>query len=129
MYCADNTFLTSVFKSGQANPTLAKCMGIRYLLVSEPSGKQSFPKATFTKKSEDFFVNEPDDGSDDVKFNVDFIKMLTGGDIITTRDLFKSNVSYKPQFTPFVQCNNKPKLGGISYSKTMFLNNETQSLF
>jgi len=39
--------------------------------------------------------------------------MLTGGDIITTRDLFKSNVSYKPQFTPFVQCNNKPKLGKI----------------
>jgi P4 family phage/plasmid primase-like protien len=90
MYCADNTFLTSVFKSGQANPTLAKCQGIRYLLVSEP-----------------------DDGSDDVKFNVDFIKMLTGGDIITTRDLFKSNVSYKPQFTPFVQCNNKPKLGKL----------------
>lgn len=90
MYCADNTFLTSVFKSGQANPTLAKCQGIRYLLVSEP-----------------------DDGSDDVKFNVDFIKMLTGGDIITTRDLFKSNISYKPQFTPFVQCNNKPKLGKL----------------
>ena len=90
MYCADNTFLTSIFKSGQANPTLAKCQGIRYLLVSEP-----------------------DDGSDDVKFNVDFIKMLTGGDIITTRDLFKSNISYKPQFTPFVQCNNKPKLGKI----------------
>jgi P4 family phage/plasmid primase-like protien len=90
MYCADNTFLTSVFRSGQANPTLAKCQGIRYLLVSEP-----------------------DDGSDDVKFNVDFIKMLTGGDIITTRDLFKSNISYKPQFTPFVQCNNKPKLGKI----------------
>jgi putative DNA primase/helicase len=90
IYCADNTFLTSVFRSGQANPTLAKCQGIRYLLVSEP-----------------------DDGSDDVKFNVDFIKMLTGGDIITTRDLFKSNISYKPQFTPFVQCNNKPKLGKI----------------
>jgi len=90
MYCADNTFLTSVFRSGQANPTLAKCQGIRYLLVSEP-----------------------DDGSEDVKFNVDFIKMLTGGDIITTRDLFKSNISYKPQFTPFVQCNNKPKLGKI----------------
>ena len=90
MYCADNTFLTSIFKSGQANPTLTKCQGIRYLLVSEP-----------------------DDGSDDVKFNVDFIKMLTGGDIITTRDLFKSNISYKPQFTPYVQCNNKPKLGKI----------------
>jgi putative DNA primase/helicase len=90
IYCADNTFLTSVFRSGQANPTLAKCQGVRYLLVSEP-----------------------DDGSDDVKFNVDFIKLLTGGDIITTRDLFKTNISFKPQFTPFVQCNNKPKLGKI----------------
>ena len=90
IYCADNTFLTSVFKSGQPNPTLSKCQGVRYLLVSEP-----------------------DDGSDDVKFNVDFIKMLTGGDMITTRDLFKSNISYKPQFTPFVQCNNKPKLGKL----------------
>jgi phage/plasmid-associated DNA primase len=89
-YSADNTFLTSIFKSGQANPTLAKCKGIRYLLVSEP-----------------------DNGSDDVKFNIDFIKMLTGGDIITTRDLYKTNVSYKPQFTPFVQCNKKPNLGKL----------------
>ena len=90
IYCADNTFLTSIFKSGLANPTLAKCKGIRYLLVSEP-----------------------DNGTDEVKFNIDFIKMLTGGDIITTRDLYKSNISYKPQFTPFVQCNKKPKLSKL----------------
>ena len=89
-YSADNTFLTSIFKSGQTNPTLAKCKGIRYLLVSEP-----------------------DNGTDDVKFNIDFIKMLTGGDIITTRDLYKANISYKPQFTPFVQCNKKPNLGKL----------------
>jgi P4 family phage/plasmid primase-like protien len=90
IYSADNTFLTSIFKSGQANPTLAKCKGIRYLLVSEP-----------------------DNGTDDVKFNIDFIKMLTGGDIITTRELYKTNISYKPQFTPFVQCNKKPNLGKL----------------
>jgi len=90
MYCADNTFLTSIVKSGQANPTLAKCKGIRYLMVSEP-----------------------DDGSEEAKFNIDFIKMLTGGGIITTRDLYKTNISYKPQFTPFVQCNKKPKLAKL----------------
>ena len=93
-YTADNTFLTSTIKGGAANPTLAKCKGIRYLLISEP-----------------------DDGSDETKFNIDFIKLITGGDIITTRDLFKSNIEYKPQFTPFLQCNKIPKLpkidGGI----------------
>jgi P4 family phage/plasmid primase-like protien len=89
-YSADNTFLTSITKSGQANSTLANCNGVRYL-----------------------FISEPDTGAEDVKFNVDFIKMITGGDIITTRDLYKSNISYKPQFTPFLQCNNKPKLGKV----------------
>ena len=88
IYTASNTFLTEKIKGGQANSTLAKCKGIRYLLVSEP-----------------------DDGSNEAEFNVEFIKMITGGDIITTRDLYKSNFSFKPQFTPFVQCNSKPKLG------------------
>ena len=88
IYTASNTFLTEKIKGGQANSTLAKCKGIRYLLVSEP-----------------------DDGSNEAEFNVEFIKMITGGDMITTRDLYKSNFSFKPQFTPFVQCNKKPKLG------------------
>jgi len=88
IYTASNTFLTEKIKGGQANSTLAKCKGIRYLLVSEP-----------------------DDGSNEAEFNVEFIKMITGGDMITTRDLYKSNFSFKPQFTPFVQCNSKPKLG------------------
>jgi P4 family phage/plasmid primase-like protien len=88
IYTASNTFLTEKIKGGQANSTLAKCKGIRYLLVSEP-----------------------DDGSNESEFNVEFIKMITGGDTITTRDLYKSNFSFTPQFTPFVQCNKKPKLG------------------
>jgi len=88
IYTASNTFLTERIKGGQANSTLAKCKGIRYLLVSEP-----------------------DDGSNESEFNVEFIKMITGGDTITTRDLYKSNFSFTPQFTPFVQCNKKPKLG------------------
>ena len=90
MYIASNTFLTEKIKGGQANSTLSKCKGIRYLLVSEP-----------------------DDGTNEAEFNVEFIKMITGNDPITTRDLYKSNMTFYPQFTPFVQCNNKPKLGKL----------------
>jgi len=32
----DNTFLTTIFKSGQANSTLAQSKGVRFLLVTEP---------------------------------------------------------------------------------------------
>lgn len=87
LYTANNTFLTEKIKAGGANSTLANCRGVRYLLICEP-----------------------DDGND-AEFNVEFIKAITGGDNITTRDLHKSNVTYSPQFTPFIQCNKKPALG------------------
>jgi phage/plasmid-associated DNA primase len=81
LYTANNTFLTEKIKAGGANSTLANCKGVRYLLICEP-----------------------DDGND-AEFNVEFIKAITGGDNITTRDLFKTNITYTPQFTPFIQCN------------------------
>jgi len=87
LYTANNTFLTEKIKAGGANSTLANCKGVRYLLICEP-----------------------DDGND-AEFNVEFIKTITGGDNITTRDLHKSNITYTPQFTPFIQCNKKPALG------------------
>lgn len=86
-YTAENSFLCSQFKAGRANPTLASLKGVRYL-----------------------FVSEPDDGSKDCKFNVDFIKSITGRDPITTRGIFKHNITYIPQFTCMVQCNSKPVL-------------------
>jgi phage/plasmid-associated DNA primase len=58
------------------------------------------------------YVSEPDDGKDS-RFNVDFIKSTTGGDPITTRALYGKNVTFIPQFSVQVQCNNKPKLGKI----------------
>jgi P4 family phage/plasmid primase-like protien len=86
---AENTFLTTSFKAGSPNPTLANSKGTRYL-----------------------FISEPDDGKDS-KFNIDFIKTMTGGDPICTRDLYKSNIEFIPQFSANVQCNNKPELGKI----------------
>ena len=90
MYSADSTFLTSITKTNAPNSTLANCKGARYILVSEP-----------------------DDGTNSANFNVEFIKKLTGNDIITCRDLNKSNISYKPQFTPHIQCNKIPTLNKI----------------
>ena len=41
------------------------------------------------------------------------MKKLSGNDTITTRDLHKSTISYKPQFCLFIQCNAKPQLNKI----------------
>jgi P4 family phage/plasmid primase-like protien len=90
---AEGTFLTSSFKAGQANPTLASCKGIRYLFVPE--------------------IDDTSDTGKDRKLNVPFIKQMTGGDTITTRALYQDNISFLPQFTCFLQCNEKPQLGKI----------------
>ena len=88
-YQTENTFLTSI-KNGGPNPTLASCKGVRILAASEP-----------------------DDGSDKCKLGVDFIKSMTGGDSITCRPLYGQNMTYKPQFNVFLQCNDIPVLGKI----------------
>ena len=59
-------------------------------------------------------VAEPENDNDnDVKFNIEFVKRLTGRDEITTRDLHKSNISYKPTFTLFLQTNEPPKIDKV----------------
>ena len=86
-YSAENTFLSSSVKAGAPNPTLADCRGVRYLSVSEPENK-----------------------TDSTELNIDLIKTLTGGDVVTCRQMYGSNFSYIPQFTIHAQCNAKPKL-------------------
>jgi P4 family phage/plasmid primase-like protien len=83
----ENTFLTSQIKSGAPNPTLATAEFCKYLLVSEP-----------------------DDGTANSCLNPDFIKMLSGGDKIVTRALYRDNISYIPRFTINLQCNQQPKI-------------------
>ena len=70
------------------NPTLAKAKNTRILMLSEP--------------------DDIDDKN--YKLKTSIIKSISGGDTITTRDLFKSTISYKPQFTVILQCNKKPDI-------------------
>lgn len=93
IFTTENTFITSSFKQGSANPTLVNCKGIRNLIISEPSESDEFGK--------------------DTNINVPFIKLITGNDEITTRQLYKSNISFKPLFTPFIQCNSLPNIKKI----------------
>jgi P4 family phage/plasmid primase-like protien len=65
---------------------------------------------------------EPESNGETLKVGV--IKQLTGNDLITTRENFGSNFTYKPQFTMFLSCNDIPKIskkdGGILRRMTVF---------
>jgi P4 family phage/plasmid primase-like protien len=88
-YQAQSSFLSTKYEADKPSPTLARCQGVRYLSISEPESDANSP------------------------LKVDFIKSITGGDPITCRALHKNNTTYKPQFTPFLQCNEMPKLNKI----------------
>lgn len=88
-YQGESTFYTTVYRSDRPNPTLYNLKGVRYFLTTEP------------------------EANEETKFNIGVVKSTTGRDTITTRDLNKSNISYTPQFTPFMQCNKKPKIDKI----------------
>jgi len=84
-----HTFLTSKKEDNKANSDLYKAKGVRVVNVTEPEGCKI---------------------TDEIQLNTEFVKKITGGDTVVARDLYKSTISYKPQFTPFLQCNNMPKM-------------------
>jgi P4 family phage/plasmid primase-like protien len=92
-YQGDNNFLTTTFKGGVGNSTLYNCNNKKFIMVSEP---QNGDKST-----------------DEVRFNTNFIKAITGRDTQTVRDIGGKNISFKPKFTTFIQCNEKPKIDSI----------------
>lgn len=94
---ADNEFLTSTYKSGAPNPTLARAKGVRVFVTSEPSSEAS-------------------DGGK-MKLSVELIKALTGRDPINVRTLYEEGSEWIPTFTSFLLCNLIPEMtkvdGGI----------------
>jgi P4 family phage/plasmid primase-like protien len=85
---AEHHLLTGM-KAGATNSTLAKANKARILVVSEPDETESY------------------------KLKTAEVKRLTGRDTITTRDLFKSTISYKPKFNLFMLCNSMPTLDKV----------------
>lgn len=96
-YQAQTQFITSVPRTGSADSDLYNCRGMKLVMISEP---------------------EKADGKEqEVKFNIERIKSITGKDTLTCRALYKDPISYIPQFTMFLQTNEIPNLnkldGGI----------------
>lgn len=59
-------------------------------------------------------VSEPEEGlQGESVFNNTNLKKLSGRDEITTRDLFKGNITFNPQFTLFLQCNKMPVIKSL----------------
>lgn len=90
-YQTDNQFLTSKFRAGAGNSSLFNTKNKRFVMVSEPDN----------------------DNNEELKFNTNFIKTITGRDVITTREVGGVNESFIPSFSTFIQCNDKPRLVGI----------------
>jgi len=44
------------------------------------------------------------------EINASFMKLFTGGDLIMARALFKDPIYFRPQFKPFLLCNNLPNI-------------------
>lgn len=88
----DSTFFTRPSaKSNEPTPELANKSAVRFLLSSEPESSE--------------------------KLQIAKLKIFTGGDTITARNLYEAPFSYKPQFGIFIQTNEIPELskldGGI----------------
>jgi len=78
-------------KKDAPNPPIAKAKGKRFVQASEPEAED--------------------------KLQAGVVKEMSGGDEITARDMYRSTVTYRPQFGLFLQTNAIPKLnradGGV----------------
>lgn len=74
-------------KANAANSELAKLKGCRLAIFSEPD--------------------------ENCKLNNAIMKELTGGDIISTRELYGVSFSFVPKFKPIIMCNSKFELEDI----------------
>lgn len=91
-YQADSQFLTTKYKGQSANSTLYNCKGKKFVMVSEP---------------------EMGELQTELKFNIEFLKKITGRDDITCRALRENNITYTPTFNLICQTNEKPSLNAI----------------
>jgi P4 family phage/plasmid primase-like protien len=95
---------------------LEKCLNVYYkqsdshLLTGETNSATN-PTLANAKYTRMLVLSEPDDSNDkSYKLKTSLVKSITGGDTITVRDLYKSNISFKPKFSVILQCNKKPDI-------------------
>ncbi len=86
---------------------LFKPMDIRLLTEKRSSSSSASPELADKKGIRACPLDEPK-ATDEI--NTGFMKIFTGGDMITARALFKEPIYFKPQFKPFLLCNHLPNI-------------------
>jgi P4 family phage/plasmid primase-like protien len=86
---------------------LFKPMDIRLLTEKRSSSSSASPELADKKGIRACPLDEPK-ANDEI--NTGFMKIFTGGDLITARALFKEPIYFKPQFKPFLLCNHLPNI-------------------
>jgi P4 family phage/plasmid primase-like protien len=90
-YEPDITIVTAAKRSSSnASPEVAKAVGKRLLVCSEP-----------------------DDTDPNGKFRVNRLKQFRGNDVIQARALYKDTIEFRPQFGMIFQMNDKPELSKL----------------
>jgi P4 family phage/plasmid primase-like protien len=84
-----------------------KPMDIRILTEKRGTASSASPEIADKKGIRMCPFDEPNSNDE---INAAFMKIFTGGDMIPARELYKSIFYFKPQFTPFLLCNDLPKI-------------------
>lgn len=86
---------------------------IALLTQKRQKGESASPQLISARYSRFVYMDEPDAGTD-YKLNSGMIKEYTGGDFISARNMYDSNIiKFQPQFTLFLLCNDIPQVPGV----------------
>ena len=78
------------------------------VLVGKRTGSSSATPEIADKKGIRICPFDEPKATDEI--NTGFMKIFTGGDVITARALFREPIYFKPQFKPFLLCNHLPNI-------------------
>lgn len=84
-------------------------------MVTKPksSNSSASPELLELKGKRVVIISEPEQNE---KLQVGFVKKITGGDTIKARAILSNKIiNFKPQFTPFYICNNKPEIDAVDF--------------
>ncbi len=87
----------------------SKSMDVSYLTTRKGSSSSASPELENIKKARFVWMSEPE--KTDTIYGGK-LKLMTGGDKMTSRGLFKGTEQFKPQFKIILMCNDLPKLSG-----------------
>ena len=87
----------------------SQSLGVEYLTTKKGSSSSASPEVESIKHARFVWMSEPE--KNDVIY-AGKLKLMTGGDKMTSRGLYKGVTNFDPQFKIILMCNDLPKLAG-----------------